>query len=175
MSQPTSSEAGAARRGGTTTFLATTIRHHLWFFFYVLAFVTVVAAVLAHVGRDFNPINEYYFLAAILPPAAAAAFVVLGHVIFHVFHARPFRPRALLRDIVTDDKLRIERLIYALVPILLILLFKSAFTALKTAIPYLQPFAHDVMLMEIDRALHFGRHPWEWLQPILGYSPWSRA
>ncbi len=175
MSEPISIEAGPTRNGRVSEFLAATIRHHLWFIAYVLAFVLIAAAVLVTVGRDYEPVNKYYLLAAALPPFAAVAFVVLGHFIYHAVHVRPFRPSALFRDIVRDDKLRVQRLLYALVPILLILLFKSAFTALKTAIPYIQPFAHDVVLMEIDRALHFGQHPWEWLQPILGYAPVTSA
>jgi PAP2 superfamily len=32
----------------------------------------------------------------------------------------------------------------------------------------LQPFAWDPLLADLDRALHGGHHPWEWLQPVLG-------
>jgi len=169
MSESTISRDGVSRSKAGLGFLGIVVAHHAWFAIFVVLYVLAVAALLFHSGREFNPLNRYYLAAAMLPPLAAASFVVLGHVIFHLAHVRPFRPSALWRDIVADDKLKLKRLIYASAPILLILVFKSAFTSLKTAIPYIQPFAHDVMLMEIDRALHFGRHPWEWLLPVLGY------
>ena len=46
--------------------------------------------------------------------------------------------------------------------------FMSVFTGFKASIPTVQPFAWDVRFMEWDRLLHFGLHPWEILQPLLG-------
>jgi hypothetical protein len=37
-----------------------------------------------------------------------------------------------------------------------------------------QPFSWDVAFMEWDRVLHFGRQPFEWLQPLLGHSTVTR-
>ena len=58
---------------------------------------------------------------------------------------------------------------YALPPIILLPLFITTFTAIKTMIPMAQPFAWDPLFAEWDRLLHGGIHPWEWLQPVLGY------
>ena len=62
-----------------------------------------------------------------------------------------------------------ERWAYALPPMILLPLFIASFTAIKTMIPMAQPFAWDPLFAEWDRLLHGGIHPWEWLQPILGY------
>lgn len=47
--------------------------------------------------------------------------------------------------------------------------FMNAFGSWKSAIPHLRDFAWDRTFMEFDRTLHFGRHPWEWLHPLLGH------
>jgi hypothetical protein len=62
-----------------------------------------------------------------------------------------------------------ERLMAALPVFLLLPVFMSAFSSFKALIPAIQPFAWDVTFAEWDRVLHFGRHPWEWLQPLLGH------
>ncbi len=45
------------------------------------------------------------------------------------------------------------------------------FAYLKGSVPIVQPFTWDPTFMEWDRWLHFGRAPWEWLHPVLGYAP----
>jgi hypothetical protein len=53
--------------------------------------------------------------------------------------------------------------------------FMDAFLGFKAAIPAIQPFGWDRALMGLDRALHFGHHPWQLLQPILGHAPLTKA
>lgn len=47
--------------------------------------------------------------------------------------------------------------------------FVSAFSAFKASIPTIQPFIWDIRFMEWDRFLHLGLHPWQILQPFLGW------
>jgi PAP2 superfamily len=47
-------------------------------------------------------------------------------------------------------------------------IFLNTFGWWKGAIPVLHPFALDAALASVDRWLHLGRQPWEWLQPLLG-------
>ena len=55
-------------------------------------------------------------------------------------------------------------------PVLLILpLFGATFTNLKVLIPAIVPFGWDPTFSEWDRLLHGGYHPWQILQPLLGY------
>lgn len=42
----------------------------------------------------------------------------------------------------------------------------DTYVSLKAAIPLVQPFAWDETFMWADQALHLGRHPWEWIQPL---------
>lgn len=45
--------------------------------------------------------------------------------------------------------------------------FMTGFTALKSAIPTANPFSWDQTFADMDRSLHFGAHPYEWLAPLL--------
>lgn len=47
----------------------------------------------------------------------------------------------------------------------------NLFGTWKLAIPALHPFDWDARLAALDKALHFGRHPWEWLRPLLENVP----
>ncbi len=137
----------------------------------VLAYALLVYGALVLGGYPFELALGAYLLSALVPPVAAGACVLLGHLLQHLFHVRPFRLSGLVQTIREDDKFGAERLALALLPLLLIPLFSSAFTSFKNAIPLIQPFAYDQLFMEFDRWLHFGRHPWELLQPVLGLAP----
>jgi hypothetical protein len=50
-----------------------------------------------------------------------------------------------------------------------------SFSLLKQDLPLIQPFSWDNTFSDWDRALGFGRMPWEWLQPILGHPPVTSA
>lgn len=61
-------------------------------------------------------------------------------------------------------------------PLLLLLpVFLSLFSSFKTLIPMLQPFAWDLRLAELDRALHGGVDPWRLLEPLLAHPAAIRA
>jgi len=45
--------------------------------------------------------------------------------------------------------------------------FASGFAVLKGSIGLVSPFAWDVALMELDRAVHFGTLPHAWLEPVM--------
>lgn len=45
--------------------------------------------------------------------------------------------------------------------------FFSVFSSFKSTIPVFNPFSWDKTFSDIDRWLHFGHFPWEFLQPVL--------
>ena len=53
----------------------------------------------------------------------------------------------------------------------LFFLFATGFAVLKGAIAVIAPFSSDSALADADRALHFGRQPYEWLEPLLRCPP----
>lgn len=59
--------------------------------------------------------------------------------------------------------------ILLVIPVLALVL--TSFSTIKQLRPAFAPLVWDIDLMQLDRALHFGRHPWEWLHPVLGH-PW---
>lgn len=98
----------------------------------------------------------------------SALFVLCGYTIYVMLMLRPehlcqFLYHSLRRY------LNRERLLHALPVLLLIPLFASSFTALKAVIPRLHPYSWDATLSHWDMALHGGKAPWEWLQPLLGH------
>lgn len=48
------------------------------------------------------------------------------------------------------------------------MIFAAAFAVLKGAIAVLEPFSWDPAFAQLDRVLHFGALPHEWLMPVLG-------
>jgi hypothetical protein len=62
----------------------------------------------------------------------------------------------------------------ALPVFLLFPLFVSTFTYFKSSIPVLHPFVWDADFAAWDAALHGGRAPWQWLQPVFGH-PFATA
>jgi hypothetical protein len=53
--------------------------------------------------------------------------------------------------------------------LVLFVFFAAIFSDIKQNIPRLAGFSWDLAFAEWDRMIHFGRHPWQWLQPVLGY------
>ncbi|HXF94996.1 MAG TPA: phosphatase PAP2 family protein [Gemmatimonadales bacterium] len=68
-----------------------------------------------------------------------------------------------------------ERLARWLLILVVLRVFFEGVRTFKSAIPLLHPFSWDAPLMELDRVLHFGRHPWQWLHPMLGRPGITRA
>ena len=54
---------------------------------------------------------------------------------------------------------------------IIMIIFMYVFVNVKANIPILNPFSWDKYFSDLDKALHFGTQPWEWLQPLLGYAP----
>jgi hypothetical protein len=92
--------------------------------------------------------------------------VRLGQYIFVL------KPDSAIRQLVRDVAglvLRPRLIINALPVFAAMIFFNKAMVELKPAIPALNPFSWDVTFMAWDQALHFGTHPWELLQPLMGY------
>jgi hypothetical protein len=68
----------------------------------------------------------------------------------------------------------IERSIISLPLLLLLPLFLSAFTSVKSAIPLLQSYGFDPLFARLDRLLH-GGHAWELIHPIVGFPAVTNA
>jgi hypothetical protein len=93
------------------------------------------------------------------------------HAVWHMVNNESGRP--LLTSWIWELRatyLTRQRAISFVVVALVLTPFMNTFGSFKQAIPYLTPFSWDKTFMEMDQALH-GGHPWQWLQPLLGYAP----
>ena len=115
------------------------------------------------IGKSLTQVvmNLVLFLAAILPVLIAWRLAV---------YARRGVPESTLRQLLLDARQYLgnpARLTNLIVLFPSMYLFLQAFSVFKGNIAYAHPFSWDVTFMELDKWLHGGRHPWEWLQPLL--------
>jgi hypothetical protein len=102
--------------------------------------------------------------------AAAAAICLVIKELIRLWRIRhPGSATVALGRLVIHDFLAPERLANILHSTLAVSLFISAFITLKAFLPQIHAFEWDETFMEWDRALHFGFHPYELLQPVLGH------
>lgn len=88
--------------------------------------------------------------------------------------ARYQKPKHPLLALARDLKAFLSdplRLAHGLPMVAILLLFMFVFVSAKANVPVMNGFSWDPALVEADRLLFLGHHPWELLQPILGYWP----
>ncbi|MBX6320805.1 MAG: phosphatase PAP2 family protein [Rhodospirillaceae bacterium] len=165
MHLPAMSPALAAVR----TRVGQALRAHLWFLLAIAAYGIALHVLAVRLDARANlSFSLYAPVFTLAMPVFAVVFVV-GRV-FYIMVA--VRPRRLTRYLIADFRdtvLTPERLFMALPVFLVLPVFASMFTSVKAMIPLLQPFAWDTTFATWDQALHGGRAPWEWLQPVLGH------
>ncbi|WP_298258566.1 phosphatase PAP2 family protein [uncultured Litoreibacter sp.] len=66
-----------------------------------------------------------------------------------------------------------ERIIPAIYAVMGCLVFATAFSLVKTSIPFVQPFYADPFFADLDAALHMGVDPWVITHAISAYIPTS--
>lgn len=150
--------------------LGPSLKAHALIIALVLVFLSTEYVTAADVGglrtQDFTTFS-LGFISFNLP------ILILGVVVQRFYyiavHVRPKHPTiALAREVarVIFDPARAAN---ALPMVVVLSVFIGTFSFYKTNIPVIVPFHWDVTFNELDRALHFGRLPWEWLQPVLGF------
>jgi hypothetical protein len=141
-------------------------RRHGWHGLNIVipAFMLVYAAMAAVLCFGFG--NSAEFRPMLYLPAFGVSYLMFGAIPLVIVlrrafgrSARPFpffprvwSPREFLRSLI------------AAAPFLIAWpIFMAGFTAMKNLLNDVVPFTWDTTLMEMDRAMHFGRHPWQWL------------
>jgi PAP2 superfamily len=66
-----------------------------------------------------------------------------------------------------DDNFAPQRVSNAVHSVVCLSIFMSGFTAIKSSIPLANPFSWDPAFVKLDKFLHFGFQPFEWLAPVL--------
>lgn len=138
----------------------------------------VLVALILVYGLFASGISRAYGLSyPLLPNLLAAYFVTLlvplalafcWHALWVMMRIRPDRLTVYLFSEL--KRFAAPRRLLRLAPILLLIpVFAVSFSFLKTAIPVLNPYAWDGIFTHWDYLLHGSNHPWQLMQPWLGY------
>ena len=145
---------------------------HNKFFYSFLSIIVLygigVAALTNHFGAFFSAATYIYSPAMHLSLSIYAYGFIIWRVSYLVLVQKPDR---LMPALVVEARTYLlnPRRIISAVPILLLLtIFFSSFTSAKNLIPIMNPFYLDPALADFEKWLHFGKQPWEWLQPVVG-------
>jgi hypothetical protein len=150
-------------------FIAALIRRNLALF--ILVTVHYVAALLAgallglplersllsFLGGMFVLVLPFYLMA-----------VVSWRLIILAFIERPVSPSRALGSWILAKVSDKERMVDGIAALLLISTLIVSFSYFKTVMTAINPFSWDPAFAAMDRALHFGRDPYELLLPLLG-------
>jgi hypothetical protein len=145
------------------------LRHQWLFVVIAIAYVAGVIGVAHAVGRPQAVAISLYSPVMLVLLVIALLALALGHVLYVGIVVRPERPLARIAED-WGSRFQVPQRIIAALPVLLVLpVFMSAFTSMKTMIPLLNPFSWDPTFAAWDRWVHGGIDPWRLLQPLLGY------
>lgn len=107
------------------------------------------------------------FLLGSLPIMLVSLFLMrFYHIARHVKPERPIP--ALLKDL-RQFLSSGARMANGIPMVIIMVIFMYVFVGVKASIPNLNPYSWDHYFSEMDRTLHFGQQPWQWLQPLLGH------
>lgn len=162
--------SGTARAAPNRTFatwLGREIRDSWLIYAFLGVFVLSSVTLSAIRGDDFLPMLIVYLerTGRAMAVVACAAFAIVA---VRVLIRRPERPSVeIARTLVAlSSNGNLSRLLFSFG---ILALFMAAFLYQKMLIPELRPFDWDETFINWDKALFAGRHPWELLQPWLGY------
>lgn len=131
-------------------------------------YVVSSAFILRAIGRDIP-----YTFAEVYPRPAVMTLMYLAATLLIGIGVDVFASRRRPGKLDTWRQLfrrwfGTRRMVGALLILLTLPALLDVMVGYRQALTDVKPFTYDQMFMEWDRWLHFGRHPWEWLQPVLG-------
>lgn len=96
---------------------------------------------------------------------------VLGLITWRAFYImvvkRPDRLTVTILKDLRDNYFTPQKIAGGIPVVFLFMVLFSVFTGFKSMIPVIHPFSFDPLFAQIDKALHFGHHPWEILFPVM--------
>lgn len=90
-----------------------------------------------------------------------------GRLLYITLAIRPRRPLTSFIIELKNIWFTPRRIVVGMSVMLFIPMFFSFFTSGKNLIPFINPFSWDPFFADLDRMIHFGKQPWEWLHPVL--------
>ena len=134
----------------------------------LLIFWLAVYLVAPHAGGGVTVTKSFYSFTMYLAFGCFAVLSVLWRLLYVMIAKRPRRLFAAIAEDFRDVYLNPHRLLTGIPIFIFLPIFFSLFTSAKNLIPLLNPFYLDPMIAELERLLHFGKQPWQWLHPVLG-------
>ncbi|MDP5215763.1 phosphatase PAP2 family protein [Ruegeria sp. 2205SS24-7] len=98
----------------------------------------------------------------------SAAGVIFWRLAYGLIYVKPKKPIQWYLSDLRSFLLDLDKLLDWVIRIAAIAVMSTSFTFLKDVIPALNPYSWDVAFAGLDRILHFGTDPWQWLWPALG-------
>jgi hypothetical protein len=162
---------GWTRGRAVLSALRIALREHSPLIALVTLHLAAAAAMPVILGRRlafrFSLVDSYLFLGMI---GVLALFIVgAADVLISAVRTRTPHPLAHAWRRIVDHHLTAARWIGGVMVMALMPLFTVSFSFLQALAPLLHPVDWDPAFADWDRRLHFGRAPWEWLQPLLGH------
>ena len=144
-------------------------RTHRFLYGLSILFVLFAYSISAYVGLPIDPFKGSMFLWIVLASLALATVAVVAWKFARlVLIERPDNPSLVLGRWLLDQAIHEDRISNIVHVTIVLWPLLACFVYVKSAIPLVQPFAWDKAFMQLDRVLHFGWHPWQLLQPLLG-------
>lgn len=127
--------------------------------------LALIVANITNVSIDFSLITMFvsYLISATLFLALGIVTVKFCHLVLVEKPASP--TKALLIHLANRfyDPVRIVSVIHMFIAFAV---FSAAFSLLRSSVSVLNPFEWDVYFRDLDKILHFGSLPHEWLRPM---------
>jgi membrane-associated phospholipid phosphatase len=139
------------------------------FLMLVVAHFAITVAVASYAGLAYSnsAVNMLFVLFGTLIPAYLFGLLV-ARFIYMAIVIRPARPASWLVADIRAKVFDLNRLVTGLATLTVLSLFFSNFSFLKEAIPMLNPYAWDEVMMQVDRTLHGGFDVYQILMPFFG-------
>ncbi|GFE63066.1 phosphatase PAP2 family protein [Litoreibacter roseus] len=140
-------------------------------FFVGLIVVHVLAALIVEnatgIAFDISFVKRLSVLGGVMIPFFLVILTIRAFILMAIFD-RPAKPIPAFASILWKVVGSWQRLLNGLFAMACLLVFFACFAYFKSIIPLYDAFSWDPAFAEIDRAMHFGRYPHEWLMPIFG-------
>lgn len=158
----------ASPSGGLAATIAASAWRHRYIYGLALTCLAIAAAVGPFTGNmpDFGVVESYGFYILVAFWIGGSGFALFRLAWLAFVERDPQPSKAFFRSFARFFG-NAERIANGLNGIAAVMIFISGFSVLKGAIGILEPFAWDAALAHLDRALHFGRAPHEWLGWLL--------
>lgn len=133
----------------------------------VLLYAAAAWGLLSSLGRTGDLFGASYGSLTLLTWGVAGGLIFVAYALNLLLARRPARPMRVMLDDIRAHILAPDQLLMRLTPIVALTLLLNSYTAIKAAIPAVEPFAYDALFAQIDRTI-FGTDPWRLTHAVFG-------